>query len=83
MDVDVLGRAADCTHWVAVVAVVAEAVGVLVQGCELGFCACATSVEVDAVTDGEILISRTDYGAKSYCRNDCATVRILLFRKLL
>jgi hypothetical protein len=67
---DAHGRAANGTHRVAEVAIFAEPTGVLVQCCELIWCACALTIEVDAITHGEVLVSRADHGTKGYCCND-------------
>lgn len=66
-----IGRvASNRTHWVAEVAVVAEAIGVFVQSLKLGSSACSLTVKVYAFADGEVLVSRTNDGAESYCCND-------------
>lgn len=68
---DVLGGAADGAHGVAVVAVVEEDGGVLLQRGELLWGAGAAAVEGLAVSDGEVLVPAANYGAEGGCGDDC------------
>lgn len=65
-----------CADWVAVVAVVEEHVGVLVQVFELLGGAGACAVVVLAAADGEVLALGAGNGAKSDGCNDCAGISI-------
>jgi hypothetical protein len=74
VDVDVFGRAAYGAHGVAVVAVVEEHVGILVEAFELFGRAAAFAVVVLGVANGEVLVTAADDGAKGDCGNDCCVL---------
>lgn len=66
----VCGFTAYCTHGIAVVAVIKEDGGVLVQGLELFGCTGATAVVVYTFAYGEILVAAADYSAECYCSDN-------------
>lgn len=66
----ILGLGAHGTDWVAVVAVVQEDVGVLLEAFKVFGAARTGAIVIYTATDGEILVFRTDDSAKGYGCDD-------------
>lgn len=78
VDLNVLRGAANSAHGVAKVAVVEQAVRVLLQGCELFWGTGAAAVIGLAIADSEILLAATDYSAKRDSCDYCGSQRYSL-----